>query len=203
MSPYFNPLDPLNTGLPRITPNSEKKVPIINDRKEYSMTDREKGLIKFFNRSSMCILNYLGRMNEYKEYTDLKESSRQFHQLVPSISKYLDGADPRLFFVDKKMEDQDKFDKDYCSSYIQVIWRIFSKYVKAVWVNKSDSLDELIDILDSLSIVDPERLDMAIVCTPSQFEDIRSKYIEGGKLDLKEILKKDYSIRPEVDSIWL
>ena len=167
------------------------------------MTDREKGLIKFFNRSSMCILNYLGRMSEYKEYTDLKESSRQFHQLVPSISKYLDGADPRLFFVDKKMEDQDKFDKDYCSGYIQVIWRIFSKYVKAVWVNKSDSLDELIDILDSLSIVDPERLDMAIVCTPSQFEDIRSKYLESGKLDLKEILKKDYSIRPEVDSIWL
>ena len=94
MSPYFNPLDPLNTGLPRITPNSEKKVPIINDRKEYSMTDREKGLIKFFNRSSMCILNYLGRMNEYKEYTDLRESSRQFHKLVPSISKYLDGARP-------------------------------------------------------------------------------------------------------------
>lgn len=167
------------------------------------MTSTEKGVINFFNRSSMCILNYLGRMNEYEEYTDLKESSRQFHRLVPTISRYLDGADPRLFFVDKKMEDQDEFNRDYCSGYIGVTWGIFSKYVKAVWRNKSDSLEELIDILDCLSKVDPERLDLAIVCTPSQFEDIRCKYIESGKLDLKEILKKDYSIRPKVDSIWL
>lgn len=159
--------------------------------------------IKFFNRSSMCILNYLGRMNEYVEYTDLERSSKQFYRLIPRISRYLDGADPRLFFVDKKLEDQDEFDKDYFSGYIEVIWRIFSKYVKAVWINKSDSLDELIDILDSLSIVDPERLDMAIVCTPSQFEDIRCKYVESGKLDLKEILKKDYSIRPKINSIWV
>lgn len=159
--------------------------------------------IKFFNRSSMCILNYLGRMNEYEDYTDLGRSSRQFHRVLPSISRYLDGADPRLFFVDKKLEDQDEFDKDYYSGYIEVIWRIFSKYVKAVWVNKSNSLEELIEILDSLSIVDPERLDMAIVCTPSQFKDIRRKYVESGKLYLKEILKKDYSIRPKVDSIWI
>lgn len=160
-------------------------------------------IVRFFNRSSMCILNRLGRMNEYEEYTDLERSSKQFYRLVPKMSRYLDGADSRLFFVDKKLEDQDEFGRYYLSSYIEVICRILSKYAKIVWTDKSGSLDELIDILDSLSIVDPERLDMGIVCTPSQFEDIRCKYIESGKLDLKEILKKDYSIRPKVDSIWL
>lgn len=202
MSPYFNPLDPLNTGLPRITPNSEKRVPIINDKKECSMVDEEKCVIRFFNRSSMCILNHFGRMNEYVEYTDLERSSNQFRDSVPKISEYIDGTDPRPFFIDRELEDQDLF-LGRMVGYIGLVGRLFSYYAKSDWTWDSNALKELIRLLDRIVRSDPDLLDKSIICSPEQFKDIRKEYLESGKLDLKEILKKDYSIRPEVDSIWL
>lgn len=159
--------------------------------------------VKFFNRSSMCILNYLGRMDEYVEHVDLDRSSNQFRELVPKISKYVDGIDPRIFFVDKKLEDQDEFDPEYNSSYLEIIVGILSRYAKTIWTRSSNPLKELIDVLDNLLKVDPEMLDKSIVCTQNQFEDIRSEYLNSGKVKLNEILKKDYSTRYKIDSIWV
>lgn len=161
-------------------------------------------IVDFFNRSSMCILNHLGRMEKYSEFTDLPRSSGQFYDLAPKIYRYVDGIDPRLFFIDKKFERQDKFDRGDCTvSYIELIGIIFSRYAKTYWTDSYDPMKELTDVLDNLLRVDPDRLDKSIVCTPDQFEDIRREYLKKGKVDIKEILKRDYSINPRVDSIWL
>lgn len=161
-------------------------------------------IVDFFNRSSMCILNHLGRMEKYSEFTDLPRSSGQFYDLAPKIYRYVEGIDPRLFFIDKKLERQDKFDRGDCTvSYIELIGIIFSRYAKTYWTGGYNWLKELIDILDNLLRVDPDRLNKSIVCTPNQFEDIREEYLKTGKVDIKEILKKDYSIKPKVNSIWI
>lgn len=164
----------------------------------------EKRVINFFNRSSKCILNYLGRMNEYFEYVDLFDSINQFYSIAPKLSRYVDGMDPKLFFVDKDIEDQDEFYRDYLCDYIGFIGRIFYKYTNTIFIKRYDSLKELIEILNEVSRMDPERLDKSIVCTPDQFKDIRKEYLESGKVNLSDILKKDYSIKmPKVDSIWV
>lgn len=164
----------------------------------------EKRVISFFNRSSKCILNYLGRMNEYFEYVDLSDSINQFYSIAPKLSRYVDGVDPKLFFVDKNMEDQDEFYRDYLCDYIGFIGRIFYKYTNTIFIKRYDSLKELIEILNEVSRMDPERLDKSIVCTPDQFKDIRKDYLENGKVNLSDILKKDYSIKTtKSDSIWL
>lgn len=164
----------------------------------------EKRVINFFNRSSKCILNYLGKTEEYFECIDLPNSSNQFYRVVPKLSRYVDGVDPRLFFVDKNLEDQDEFYRDYLYDYIGFIRRIFYKYSNSILIKRYDSLKELIEVLNEVSGTDPERLDKSIVCTPDQFKDIRKEYLENGKVNLSYILKKDYSIKiPKVDSIWL
>nr|DAV98812.1 MAG TPA: hypothetical protein [Bacteriophage sp.] len=164
----------------------------------------EKRVINFFNRSSKCILNYLGRMNEYFEYDNLSDSINQFYSIAPKLSRYVDGVDPKLFFVDKNLEDQDEFYRDYLCDYIGFIGRIFYKYTNTIFLKRYDSLKELIEILNEVSRMDPERLDKSIVCTPDQFKDIRKEYLENCKVNLSDILKKDYSTKiPKVDSIWI
>jgi hypothetical protein len=151
----------------------------------------------------MCILNHLGRMEEYFEFTDLPNSSVQFYGIVPKLYRYIDGLDPRLFFVDKKLKRQEEFDYGFYTSYIELIGSIFSRYAKTYWRGDYNPMKELADVLDNLIRVDPGRLDKSIVCTPDQFEDIRKEYLEKGKVNLDEILKKDYSIKYKLDSIWV
>jgi hypothetical protein len=143
-------------------------------------------------------------MNEYFEYDNLSDSINQFYSIAPKLSRYVDGVDPKLFFVDKNLEDQDEFYRDYLCDYIGFIGRIFYKYTNTIFLKRYDSLKELIEILNEVSRMDPERLDKSIVCTPDQFKDIRKEYLENCKVNLSDILKKDYSTKiPKVDSIWI
>lgn len=200
-SPYFNPFDPLS-DLSCISHNNLREKTSISNNKEkkYNMIDKEEGVIKFFNRSSMCILNHFGRMGKYVEYDDLERSSNQFKDSVPKISEYIGGTDPRPFFIDRGLEEQDDFSG--IVGYIGLVGKFFSSYAKSNWTWDSNALKELIRLLDRIVRSNPDLLDKSVVCSPEQFKDIRKEYLERGKVDIKEILKKDYSIKPKVDSVW-
>lgn len=159
-------------------------------------------IIKFFNRSSMCILNHFGRMNEYIDHTDLERSSNQFRDSVPKISEYISGTDPRPFFVDRELDSQYSFLISRVG-YVGLVGRFFSYYAKSDWTWDSNALKELIRLLDRIVRSNPYLLDKSIICSPEQFKDIRKEYLEKGKVDIKKILKKDYSIKPKLDSIWI
>jgi len=141
-------------------------------------------------------------MNEYIEHTDLERSSNQFRDSVPKISEYMGGTDPRPFFIDRELDDQDIF-LDRRVGYIGLVGRLFSGYAKFDWTWDSNALKELIRLLDRIVRSNPNLLDKSVVCSPEQFKDIRKEYLEKGKVDIKKILKKDYSIKPRLDSIWL
>ena len=102
------------------------------------------------------------------------------------------------------MESQDKFDSDGLS-YVKLIINLSYKYTnrECVSTRKDDLFGELIGSVCGFSRYDPDKFDKAIVCSPEQFKDMRKEYLEKGKVNLDEILKKDYSIKHKVGSIWL
>lgn len=160
-------------------------------------------IVNFFNRSSMCILNHFGRMNKYVEYDDLEKSSNQFVDSVPKISEYINNTDPRPFFIDRELGTQDAFLVNSKVGYIGLVGKLFSFHAMSGWTWDSNPLKELIRLLNRIIRSNPDLLDKSIVCSPEQFKDIRKEYLEKGKVNLDEILKKDYSIKHKVDSIWL
>ena len=159
---------------------------------------------RFFDYSSRCILNFYGHADEYRKFNGLFDSMKQFYGIIRDIVDYVDGVDPRLFLIDRDLESQDKFDSDSLS-YVKLIINLSYKYTNREFVSSrnDDLFGELIGSVCGFSRYDPDKFDKAIVCSPEQFKDIRKEYLEKGKVNLDEILKKDYSINPIVDSIWL
>ena len=158
---------------------------------------------KFLNRSSMCILSYWGRMRDYVECKSFDESFFQFLEVIPDISLYVEGIDPRPFFVNKELDEQNIFVPDYHTDYLGAIGNMFSEYIGSNWNFNGNSQKDLYNVFVKLAKLRPNMVDNSIICTQQQFEDIRAEYLRKGKVDLKKILSsKDYSIKFEVNSIW-
>ena len=159
---------------------------------------------RFFDDSSRCILNFYGYSDEHRKFNDLFDSMKQFYGIIRDIVDYVDGVDPRLFLIDRDLESQDKLDSDSLS-YVKLIINLSYKYTnrECVSTRKDDLFGELIGSVCGFSRYDPDLLDKSIVCSPEQFKDIRKEYLEKGKVNIDKILKKDYSIKPKVNSIWI
>lgn len=152
----------------------------------------------------MCILSSLGKMDKYVECKSFEESFFQFLELIPDMSEYVEGFDPRPFFVDRDLDEQDKFVPDYHTDYFGAIGNMLSEYVGSNWNFNGNSRRDLYTVFVRIAKLCPDKVDKLIICTPQQFEDIRAEYFRKGKVNLKEILsKKDYSIKFDVDSIWV
>lgn len=152
----------------------------------------------------MCILSSLGKIGKYVECKSFEESFFQFFNLTPDMSEYVEGVDPRPFFIDRDLDEQDIFVPENNTDYLGSIGNMLSEYVGSNWNFDGNSQRNLYIVFVKLAKLCPERVDKLIICTPQQFEDIRAEYFKRGKVNLKEILsKKDYSIKFEVNSIWV